>query len=476
MIAFLSATDIPDARLSVHGLSGSAMSASPPTAGNSSVRSTVTASPTITSQPLQAPPSRTNTIASSSSSSNSQLLPSTSPQSYVFLNECTTGTPERHSDQYGRADSTDSAPEYQAPPPPPDKKGTHVHNSEHAKNSPRDSVFDVYDHPPNAGHQETYDRPQSGGQELYDRPRSGEFGGSRASLDGNDVYKVPPSARGPASMLRVTRSSVLSDNMDLNAAVPLPVPRHSPRSARSSLSDRPDSMASMGRPMTENYDVPPPRQTSTSSQYGAGGSSDAPPTPPLRPPKPHSLMPQSPYQNVPSNSKAYEGGSLSAVPAAAPKVCQVTLSYDVPRASTVVSPPRDSSGLALAPPPPRQSMHAPSGGHSYVNSVPGLSSSPAVPPLPSTYLPMKNGERGDMTDTPPGPSQCRDASYTDMSGAGGGNGGQDLYQVPPVAPRPPAYADTLPAGRLSGAATVGPGESRLLNKRRCYFVFSLDLI
>lgn len=433
------------------------------------MRSTVTASPTITSQPLQAPPSRTNTITSSSSSSNSQPPPSTSPQSYVFLNECTTGTPERRSDRYGRADSTDSAPEYQAPPPPPDKKGTHIHNSEHAKNSLHDSVFDVYDHPPNAGHQETYDRPRSGGQELYDRPRSGEFGGSQGSLDDDDIYKVPPSAREPTSMLRVTRSSVSSDNMDLNAAVPLPMPRHSPRSTRSSLSDRPDSMASMGRPMTENYDVPPPRQTSTSSQDGAGGSSDAPPTPPLRPPKPHSLMPQSPYQNVPSNSKAYESSSLSAVPAAPPKVCQAPLSYDIPRASTVISPPRDSSRLVLAPPAPRQSTHAPSGGHSYVNSVPVLSTSPAVPPLPSTYLPMKNGERGDMTETPPAPSQCRDASYTDMSGAGGGNGGQDLYQVPPVAPRHPTRAGTLPAGGLQGAAPVGPGESCPLDKRRCPF-------
>ena len=361
----------------------------------------------------------------------------------------------------------DSVPEYQAPPPPA-KKGSHSHNGDHLKNSFHDSVFDVYDHPPTpSGKQEPYDRPRSGGQELYDRPRLDELGGSRASLeeedDDDDVYKVPPSAGGRASLLRVTRGSAGSDTMDLSAAVPLPMPRNSPRSARSSLGDRPDSTASGGRPLTENYDVPPPRRTSTSSQEGSGSA----PAPPQRPPKPHSLAAQSPYQNLPTNSKAYEGGGLSTVLSAPPKTCSTALSYDVPRASTVISPPRDSSLLDHAPPAPAPRPCGPSAGPSYLNTVPGLPNSPAVPPLPSTYQHARNGERAESglayADIDNGPTSAPsvDRSYADMSGVGGGGGrgGQGLYQVPPVGPRPPARSGTVPAHRSQGAAATGPGKS-----------------
>ena len=350
-------------------------------------------------------------------------------------------------------------PEYQAPPPPA-KKGPHFHSNDPAKNSPHDSVFEVYDHPPNSGNQETYDRPRLSGQELYDRPRSGELGGSQASLEDDDIYKVPPKDGGQALRLRVKKGSASSD-VDLHVAVPLPSRRHSPRS---SLSDRPDSVASLGRPMTENYDVPPPRRTSTSSKDGRE-SDMAPP----RPLKPQGLRTQSPYQNLSASSKAYENSGLNTVPSAPPKTCSAVLSYDVPRASTMVSPPRDSSALALAPPPPAPSQCGPSDRHSYVNSVAGSGNSPAVPPRHNTYLPMKNGERGepdlayaDMTGValadqgkvPP----VLDMNYADMSGAGGGKGEQDLYQVPPVAPRPPARAGTMPSQRIQGAVA---GENSL---------------
>ncbi|XP_070197206.1 GRB2-associated-binding protein 2-like isoform X2 [Littorina saxatilis] len=445
-------THIPDSRLSTHSTSGNSTAAQP-VAGSNSVWSTPAPSPTVTSQPMQAPPSRTPTVTSSTSSTSSHPDPSTSPQSYVLLNECTSGpVPVKRSERYDRAESIDSVPDFPAPPPPMKKGPSHLHyNNMEDDGKDHDSVFEPYDRPPATGGQETYDRPRpgSGHHELYDRPRSGEFKHSEESSD-EDFYKVLPNAGGQVSLLRVTRNSASSDTVDLNlkTAVPLPMPRRSPHSARSSLSDRPDSMGSMGRPMTENYDVPPPRPVSTSSQEAG----DNPPAPPQRPPKPHrGLASQSPYQNLPSNSKVYENNSLNAVPTAPPKNCSsaTVLSYDVPRGSTVISPPRDHSELEVAPPAPAPRVCGPAGGHSYLNTVPGFSNSPVVPPFPDTYLPVRNGDKGDqdMDSSPPAPGQCRtDPSYADMN-RGGGN--QDLYQVPPVAPRPPR-SNTLPS-RIQGA-------------------------
>ncbi|XP_076446068.1 GRB2-associated-binding protein 1-like isoform X2 [Babylonia areolata] len=452
-----SPTDIPDSRHSLPGLSASSAGAgSTGAAPNSSVRSTssVTPSvtPSVTSQPVQAAAPRPSNITSSTSSTNSHPAPSTSPQSYVFLNECTTG---KRSDRYGRTDSIDSVPEYQAPPPPPAKRGpqlaTAIENDS-PRSSLHDSVFEVYDHPPTATAQDTSDTSKSGGQEVYDRPRSREFRGSDVSLDDDAFYKVPPTANGQMSLAMIKRNSESSDVVDLNAAVPLPKPRRSPRSACSSQSDRPSSIASTGRPGTENYDVPPPRHVSTSSQEGMGLNC-SPSTPPLRPPKPHNLMAQSPYQNLPTTGKSYENTSLSAVPAAPPKPCGVSIGYDVPRSSPFVSPPRDHSVLDMAPPAPAPRSCGPAGGHAYLNTVPGMGNSPSVPPLPNTYRSSETTEPDDLVyadmdgpalnpqGKPPPPTS--DLVYADMVGAGEG---QD--QAPPLAPRPPARFAMMPPPRV----------------------------
>ncbi|KAK7481996.1 hypothetical protein BaRGS_00026799 [Batillaria attramentaria] len=397
-------TDIPDARMSQHG--GTSMSAVNAASTGTLNRPQAAASPqTITTQPLQSAASRLNTTASSStSSSNSTPAPSTSPQSYICLNECTTGTGTgpsmRHpSHHYGRTDSVDSVPEYQAPPPPI-KKGTQHHNNNNNsrdRNSLHNSVVDVYDRPPQKSVEkmDVYDRPpRSTFDDIYDRPPPGsgsEVRSSQASIGSDDFYKVPPS-HGDGSLLNITRGSTSSDKVDLSAAVPLPISRRSPHSARSSVSDRPESVDSMGRPMTETYDFPPPRPASI---------------------------------------------------------------YDIPRASAIHQPPRES-GLNVAPPPPQVSTAAAAAGPSYLNTVPGMNNSPSVPPLPDTYIPMKTGgdgrespdiEYADMDAVPAVPSKSRtlppssDMSYSEMSGGG------DLYQVPPVAPRPPVRTNTTPAVR-----------------------------
>ncbi|XP_076467481.1 uncharacterized protein LOC143298516 isoform X2 [Babylonia areolata] len=481
-------TDIPDVRYE-HGAQSNA--------GENASGETGSSPPsTVTSQPVQAPISRGATVPPSSSTpGSSHPAPSTSPQSYVFLNDCTTGTAEKRSDRYGRTDSVDSVPEYEAPPPPV-KKGSHFHNNnneEFSKGGSPDSGFDVYDRPPPAG-QETYSRPRSGFQEVYDRPRSGEFKSSVGSQGDDDFYKVPP-----ASSAGQTGASM--DTVDLNSAVPLPVPRRSPRSARSSLSDRPDSVDSFSRPMTdcydvppsghidrpvetydvpppgfsdrpvaetydvppadmsgmetydvpppssggrpvsENYDFPPPRPAALGPEEGTSGSSSMPPR---RPPKPHNLTAQSVYQNMPNKSRPQDDGGLNAVPSA-PTHCTPSLSYDVPRSSSIATPPRDSNILDVAPPRPApRSMGG--AAQAYQNAP------PVLPPLPEPYHASRNGDKReaghrDRDHAPPKPA--------DLSKTGGGRGrdSQDLYQVPPVVPRIPARSTTMPPGR--GGTSTG---------------------
>ena len=468
-VSFLSATDIPDSRLSQHGQSsaGSSTAVTPPVSASNSVRSTAAVTPTITTQPVTVAIPRGSKATSSTSSTNSQPPPSTSPQSYVFLNECTTGAlPQKNNDRYGRTDSVDSVPDFPAPPPPAKKGSLFLGGDEDkTKDSLHDSVFDVYDHPPATGEQEVLDRPKSGAQDVYDRPRSGELPGNQVSGDGDAFYQVPAGAVGQSSVVKVKRNSSSSD-VDLHMTVPLPMPRRSPRSAHSSLSQRPDSLASAGQAVVEDYDVPPPRHTSTSSQDGKAGGSP-PPTPPQRPPKPHNLVVQSPYQNLPTATNSFANSGLNAVPCAPSKhsSAAAAFSYDVPRSSPIVSPPRDPSALDIAPPAPAPRSCGPSSGHAYLNTVPGLSASPSFPPMQDTSHPVKNGESveaelvyADMDGLPP-PSQCRlaptpDLSYTDMSAAGSAER-QDLGQVPPVAPRPPARSSTLPVHRGYGASGAG---------------------
>ncbi|KAL8559578.1 hypothetical protein ACOMHN_018741 [Nucella lapillus] len=496
----VSATDIPDNRLSLHALSStsSATAAStgptPPspavpvpnntntaTTTTPSVRSASSASPSTSSQLPRIPTPHPSSSTSSTNSSSHphphpHPAPSTSPQSYVFLNECTTG---KRSERYGRTDSVDSVPEYQAPPPPPAKRGLLAAAIEHE--SPRqslhdDSVFDVYDHPPTAGGvegegKESADAPNTEGQDVTDGRKRGEFGGSEVSLEDEAFYKVPPSSNGQLPLLKAKRGSESSDvdlNLNLNATVPLLKPRRSPRSACSSLCDRPGSTA------TETYDVPPPRHVSTSSQEGTGvgGLNSCPPTPPLRPPKPHSLQAQSPYQNLPTSSSAgnsYDSNSLSAVPSAPAKQSTVPFRYDVPRSSPFVCPPRDPSVLDVAPPAPAPRSCGPSGGHAYLNTVPGMGTTPptpSVPPLPDTYLPARDRDPtegaedllyADMDGLLPPPAVAGhakpppsgDLAYADMGG--GGEWGQESaggQAPPPLAPRPSARSGAaLPAAK-----------------------------
>ena len=489
-LASLSATDIPDPRL------GNPAGSSSPPFTHSSVRTTPTTTGGASqSQPAQGLPPRRETAHVTS---GSQPARSTSPESYLPLDQCRSGRVERPSERTARTESVDSVPEYHAPPPPA-KKGSHANvninnNEKDVTRMSHDGVFDsTYDRPPPTG-QETYDRPPSGGQEMYyrpphagglevydrpppqetydhppagghdvynrprsgyqdmyDRPRSGELRGSHSSLD-DDVYKVPPSGGGLTAVPRIPRrTSPSDDQVDLHAAVPLPIPRRSPRSARSSLSDRPESVESLG----DSYDVPPPRPSS-SSQEGGDFPDGPAPTPPLRPPKPHSLKPQSPYQNLP------EDGGLSAVPSA-PKQCGPgPLSYDIPRASTAISPPREPSVLDLAPPPPPLAPRncGPSGNHSYLN----MSNAPSQPPLPDSYQPGKSRQKRGV-DLPYADSGTE--TYANMGGAGG----QDLYQVPPVAPHPPARSITMPTNRGlpagAGAGAGGGGSGKLQSVVLC---------
>ncbi|KAL8576369.1 hypothetical protein ACOMHN_048936 [Nucella lapillus] len=534
-------TDIPDIRHNCDGASNPA----PPTSSHTTSGGgrTVTgetvgggggAPPphTVTSQPTF---TRAATVASSVGSNPS---PSTSPQSYLFLNDCTTGTADKHSDRYGRTDSVDSVPEYEAPPPPtqghpaPPPPQQHHHQQQQQQ-----------------GRVDFHSRPRSGHHEVYDRPMSGEWrGGARG--DNADFYKPPPppvpaGAGGGHSLSSKTRNSATVGTIDLNSAVPLTVPRRSPRSARSSVSERPESVDSLGQSLTECYDVPPPssgphdrpvevydvpppgltdRPVAEAYRVPPPGFSDRPmtqtydipppgvgerpakeipsaasqeergvgvgplsssPTPPQRPPKPHSLRSAVLYQNMNQGGgggggggggeEGGGGGGLGAVPAAPSHSSRCTsthLSYDVPRASSVVSPPRDSGSiLDLAPPTrpmpvPRNSGSA--GPQAYQNTPPPPTPTPVLPPFPESHH-QRNGGGDNRREVPAAarepfhtyPPRPADMVKTSRGGGGGGGrgsrGGQDLYQVPPVAPpRIPHRSGTAPpnrAGDLSGAVS-----------------------
>lgn len=302
-------TDIPDSRMSMVNELGVTSSGTVPVASPGKKSSGDFSSPIITQPTGHDFPS--NGSSSSHSTLQSPAVLSTSPQSYVLLNECTTG------DSYKRTESIDSVPEYQAPPPPQkvgrSTLGSNATTISSSKTSLDDNVFDPHE------------------------------GTQRRSVCGNDIYDHPP----PSDILH---------------PVPLPLRERSPISTHSSVSERPDSADSGGCRLSDSYDVPPARRSHDSHL-----PSTALPTPPQRPPKPHGVS-QSPYQNVGGRSPVSKN-ILDVVPSA-PKSSGNLLSYDIPRTMNI-APPRESAGLDFAPPPPR---HIPSrpGSHAYLNTVPGL--------------------------------------------------------------------------------------------------------
>ncbi|XP_060084049.1 GRB2-associated-binding protein 1-like isoform X3 [Ylistrum balloti] len=284
-------------------------------------------------------------------------------------------------------------------------------------------------------------------QQPYDTPKQ------RVIEDDSDsafVYKVPPPRREEGSTLEVydippparqspsTPRSSSSESQKDSA--------YSSQSALTGLTyDYPPSHPDRGPVSDEVYDFPPPNPQMIHSQ------SDVPPP---RPPKASTLN-QEPYQNLPSNSvvvKEHTQTSMDlnvVVPPTMSDGAPVGQSYDVPRAQNAVRnlslydmpkpqqngvPKKDSSLLAIPPPP-----HSSSGmsSHSYINA--GRSYVPIQKDkVEDAYLPMErafppsdsldHSAYSDMSRIPTSPVNM---NYTDMSAL------SPDYDTPPKPGLPP---------------------------------------
>ena len=179
----------------------------------------------------------------------------------------------------------------------------------------------------------------------------------------------------------------------------------------------------------ETYDVPPARRTTVSSEVIV--------PPPPRPAKSQILPgPQTPYQNIPTNSKSAVFPSRSH-----------DQTYDTPRKRS------DVEILNMSPPPPPQPHSAPRL-HGYVNSVGGY---PPNAQHESLYLPMQGGGSADSQQLYLPMNEH--GFYTDMSGV------QSIYTAPPS-------NKPLP---VRSTSTTPPRLQRLQVARKCDVVASWRL-
>lgn len=324
---------------------------------------------------------------------------------YIPLETCSSGASVKKT---ARQISLDSVPDEIAPPPP-------------VKGGENDSDNEVF-------HQ-TYDIPPS---------VTGE----------DDIYKVPPS--------RPTDSAggygISLDTYDI------PPERHSPSTPRSSSSESQKGDSHLSQAFL--YDFPPPR----SDELIKNEAYDVPPNhpdssavskslddvPPVRPPKPFNLVPQTaqePYMNLPNNSKVFTDLNKN-IPvdirmAPPPSICagmiNVNETYDIPKsesARSVTSGDFKDSLLNSTPPPPAQCGSE----HKYINAAPGFVTEQDV------YLPMDPViKAADKLMPEPRKSSSTDneVEYTDMSGKSSfddsfelKNDSKAVYDHPPVRPAP----------------------------------------
>ena len=313
---------------------------------------------------------------------------------YIPLETCVSGTSVKRTQ---RQISIDSVPDEIAPPPPGKVGGIDS-----------DDVF----------HQPTYDVPPS-------------------ALTEDNIYKIPPPRPTPNGGYGIS-----ADTYDI------PPERNSPSTPRSSSSEsqKGDSHLSHGFV----YDYPPARELSKDDVYDVPPPSHSEPlvnkislddVPPVRPPKPSHLIPQTaqePYMNLPSNSKVFTDlnkglpvDTNMAPPASCAGMVHIMDTYDIPKsdsARSVTSSDIKETLLKSTPPPPAQCGVE----HKYINAAGGFVAEQDV------YLPMDPVIKATGT-LPPEPrkssSTDNEVEYTDMSGK---SSFDDSFESKPVYDHPPA--------------------------------------
>lgn len=327
---------------------------------------------------------------------------------YIPLSDCLTEKPRRS-----------SIPDEIAPPPP-------VKASKALPAPPPEGDDNVF--------QQTYDTPKQRQDEdevdsVYKVPPPRREEGSTL-----EVYDIPPPTRQSPSTPRSSSSESQKDSA------------YSSQSALPGLTyDYPPSHADRGAAVDDVYDFPPPNPQAVHLQVGV---------PPPRPPK-SSTISQEPYQNLPLNSAIVKDHKHSTsmdlnvvVPSTMSDAPTASQSYDIPRAQNALrnvslydmpkpqqngSATKDSSLLAI-PPPPQSCVGMSS--HSYINAARGYVPAPKEK-VEEAYLPMERAfppsdsvdtsAYSDMSRVPHSPG---DLNYTDMSS-------WSDYDTPPKPGLPP---------------------------------------